>query len=717
MRHRIIRHPLPLHLYFYLGLSASITCAADIAHSNTDPVILPELVITETYRNTATKSALAPEETPQSISVIDNEMLQMRDVDSVNEALRYVPGVTTELRGGAVSRLDQFTIRGFSNYQNTYDGMPLLFNGWNLQPQVDALAVEQVEIFKGPTSSLYGSMPPGGFVNLISKQPSRHTYHQLNLAIGSSTLTEMSTESRGMILSSDLSYSLVTLVRKRDGQALTSEEERQVFAPSIDWPLSNNTLINFNLYFQNDPSAGIYNSVPAAGSVLTTPYGQLEPDFYAGDANWNTYERRVALPGYKVNHNFNNGWILLHQARYMDANVYQENTYSAGFLGGYYPLLPNADQILVRRAYLTDETSTAWTVDNQLAGQVFTGQIEHHLLFGVDTQQLESQIRYEDGVTVPINLYMPNNNLVNPEALPAAFAASGYSSDFTLKSKQTGLYFQDQLRINNWVMIFGGRYDRYNYKESGRKYGVSASNAIDQEEFSGRAGVLYEVNNRWAPYLSYAQSFEPIGGSDRNGKTFDPAWADQWEIGTKFVSNDQHKQLTVAAFEITKRNALTRDPSGGPTDQIQAGETQSRGIELETMLVISDELMGTFNYTWIDVEVTKDNYGLQGKTPIWIARNTANIWLQYDPFDSLLAEASLGVGVRYIGKTQMNALNTDTVPAYTLFDLAVSREMGSANVRLTATNITNKRYYTCYDNNNCWFGSQRSIELGLNYPF
>ncbi|MFP3345577.1 TonB-dependent receptor plug domain-containing protein, partial [Halomonas sp. SIMBA_159] len=52
-------------------------------------------VLGETYRNTATKTALTPEETPQAISVIDRETLDLRGASSVSEALRYASGVNT----------------------------------------------------------------------------------------------------------------------------------------------------------------------------------------------------------------------------------------------------------------------------------------------------------------------------------------------------------------------------------------------------------------------------------------------------------------------------------------------------------------------------------------------------------------------------------------------------------------------------------------------
>lgn len=135
----------PSTLAVAIGLAVSQVAAAD----SNDPLELDTMTVYgETYRNTATKTSLEPGETPQSISVLDQQALEMRDADSVASALRYAPGVNTELRGGAVGRLDLFSIRGFINYQNYYDGLQLLYNDWNLQPQIDLKAVEQVEVFR-----------------------------------------------------------------------------------------------------------------------------------------------------------------------------------------------------------------------------------------------------------------------------------------------------------------------------------------------------------------------------------------------------------------------------------------------------------------------------------------------------------------------------------------------------------------------------------------
>ena len=156
---------MPSHLLkpSLLAVAVGLASSPLVFAQSDEPMVLDTMTVYgETYRNTATKTALEPGETPQSISVLDQQALEMRDADSVATALRYVPGVNTELRGGAVGRLDLFSIRGFINYQNYYDGLQLLYNDWNLQPQIDLKAVEQVEVFRGPTSTLYGAMPPRG---------------------------------------------------------------------------------------------------------------------------------------------------------------------------------------------------------------------------------------------------------------------------------------------------------------------------------------------------------------------------------------------------------------------------------------------------------------------------------------------------------------------------------------------------------------------------
>ncbi|OHY93795.1 ligand-gated channel protein [Vibrio rotiferianus] len=674
-------------------------------------------VLGETYRNTATKTSLDPEETPQAITIITKDEMDLRGVSTVSEALRYSSGVNTELRGGAVTRLDLFNIRGFINYTNFYDGLPLLFNGWNLQPQIDAAAVEQVEVFKGPTSVLYGNIPPGGMINIIAKTPQSEPANTVSVSTGTNSLKELNFDTTGQIGDSNVNYRIVGLAKQRDGQAETSEDERYLIAPSFDWQATDNTLVNVNVYYQNDPSAGIYTTVPAAGSVLDNPLGSLSPDTYLGDKNWNTYEREVLMVGYKILHDFNNNWQFLQNARYMTADSYQENTYNS-------PLAAD-NRTIGRNAYLTDEESTSFVIDNQLSGYVAHGNFEHNLLLGLDYQYLDSDVKYKDtlGYSLTQDIFNPNHNQIDRDALKFA-----YQQALDIKTKQLGVYFQDQLRYRNLVMIAGLRWDTYesdtNTVSDYLGTVTPSKEKLDENNISFRVGALYELDFGLSPYLTYSESFEPIAGADTSGKAFDPSTGHQWELGFKYAPLGGDVSGNLALFHITKKNAILTDPNNPYAPQYQAGEVVSQGAELEAKWQATPQADLTLNYTYIDMEIKEDSYYHQeGKTPVWVPEQTASLWANYY-YEGTLAGLRTSAGVRYVGKTEMDAQNSDQVPDYTLFDLAASYDLSAASqsldgasVTVSASNIFDEEYYSCYDKNNCWFGAERSIEAKLEYKF
>ena len=118
----------------------------------------------------ATKTDTPIVETAQSISVIGRKQIEDQNALTINQALRYTPGITTEQRGGAGStRLEQFLIRGF-NAPVFLDGMALIASR-DANATIDPYRLERVDVIKGPASVLYGQSGPGGIVNLVSKVP------------------------------------------------------------------------------------------------------------------------------------------------------------------------------------------------------------------------------------------------------------------------------------------------------------------------------------------------------------------------------------------------------------------------------------------------------------------------------------------------------------------------------------------------------------------
>jgi len=662
------------------------------------------------YRTTGTKSDLKPLESPMSYEVYGNELLEARQVDSVNEALRYVPGVTPESRS-TVTIFDQYTIRGFESYRNYYDGLPLQYDGmWNLVPQVDAFASESVEVLKGPTSVLYGSAPPGGMVNQTAKQPRTQQETLLRARIGTNALRELALDSTGP-LAKDVDYRLVALARERDGQQVTTKEERRLLNPSLTWRIGPSTRLNLNLYYQDDPALVPSTPLPALGALQRAPYGFLPSDAFAGDAAWSGMERETTMAGWKFEHAFNDRVSFLQNFRYTKAEGFQRNTYNRGLLAD--------GRTLTRAAYFTDEHMNGWVADNQLSVRVNTGALKHHILAGIDYQRLRSRVNYGDTLTEntpTIDLGAPNHRLFDVATLPFDF----YTEAHAIRQSQLGLYLQDEMKIGALTLVGGLRRDRYRSLDDNAStydgFPSTGSTAIDQRKTSGRLAAIYQIGNGLAPYLNYSTSFEPAAGLDSvTGEAFKPTTARQIEGGIKFKSPDGGTQLTAALFDIRKRNVVVNTPTFNR--YTQNGKVRSRGAELSWNQSLGERLDFTLGLTRLDMEVTENELdtSLEGKTPVWVADKQASLWLNYQPLDTL----DLSAGVRYVGESQMDALNTAIVPSYTVFDAAAMLRLNrNWRLGLTASNLGDKRYVgACHSARDCWMGAERSVELSLHAAF
>ncbi|AEF02588.1 TonB-dependent siderophore receptor [Alteromonas naphthalenivorans] len=668
----------------------------------------------QSYRSTATKSSLRPIDSPVSISVIDQELLQLRQAQTVSEALRYSSGVTTESRP-TITIFDQFTIRGFDTYQTFYDGLPLLSNNsWNLYPQVDSFATESLEILKGPASSLYGLVPPGGMINQVAKYPKDENETLIRAAVGSDSLFELGLDTTGQ-LTDNARYRVVALGRKQDGFQDTTENERYTIAPSVTIDLSKATELTLSAYYQDDPQMVPSTPLPGVGTLYEAPYGKLDASVYAGDENWNSYSREVLMLGYKLNHEFNDNWSVLQKFRYTDADALQQNTYHSG--------TPTDDIYLTRSAYLTDEEIDGVTVDTQVAGFVQTGDLAHNLLFGVDYQNSDSTVAYRDTLTTDtpvLDLSNIDNDLFDVDSLPLDF----YQEDHVIDIEQIGFYLQDEIRIDNFTFLLNGRYDQFESTDvaenvyAGFEYGSTTE--IDQNEFSGRVAAMYTFDSGWRMYANYAESFEPVSGTDSvTGEAFKPTTADQVEVGTKYISGDGATTFTGAYFVLTKQNVVVN--TSDFAQYTQNGEVESKGVELELSTKVTNALLLQANATLLDLEVTEDTLDpdVVGKTPVWVAEESASVWANYF-FDDALDGLMLGAGVRYVGETQADKYNTDTVPSYTLVDAVLSYDMPEYDLKLTGSvsNLTDKEYVgACYDTNNCWYGAQRRFEVGIEKRF
>ncbi|HBB26182.1 MAG TPA: hypothetical protein DCZ59_07950 [Bacteroidetes bacterium] len=121
----------------------------------------------------ANKRVQAVQDVPISVSIVKSDDLDQRGIVRLDEALRYVSGVS-------IAR-DQVNIRGASGFalgvgsraMVLMDGFPLI-SGDNGDIKFDVMPVadiERIEVIKGAGSALYGTGALGGVISIQTKQP------------------------------------------------------------------------------------------------------------------------------------------------------------------------------------------------------------------------------------------------------------------------------------------------------------------------------------------------------------------------------------------------------------------------------------------------------------------------------------------------------------------------------------------------------------------
>jgi len=673
----------------------------------------PTIVVTGTeqgsalpaWTNSATKSAVAESKTPQVINTIAAKEIEQRHASSVNEILRYAPGVSTEVRG-STSYMSEYKIRGFNVDQEFYNGLQLPYNvTGNTKARIDPLLIESVDILKGPSSVLYGGGSPGGLVNIQSKKPQKEAKTELGFNTGNRNLKEGYLDSTGQIANSDWNYRLLGKATESDEQVHTTRYENYLVAPSVTWQPDDKTRLTIDALAQNTPS--LTPSDPMPLSYLRSKYADRRD--YAGD-EWSGFKQRQWMMGYSFEHEFDSGWGFNQKARYFDVDTHQRSAYSTGTGSEVYQLN--------RFAYTTDEDLQSFNIDNQVTRTVALGDWQHHLLAGFDYQKLNSHFHYRYASSTPgIDMRNPDHSQIDNDALGLETAQKN-----RLGYQQNGYYLQDQIAFGGLNVLASLRFDDYrsvttNYLQNGDKAWVS------QDRLTKRLGALYAFENGLSPFISYSEGFAPVSPQGTlTAKDVKPTTSKQVEGGVKYLLAEYATTFTASVFNIRQKNVVTSDP--GFLNYRQTGEVESKGAELSAISRPTDNLTLIANYAYTHAINTEDDK-YQGKRPTQVPENAFNLWGDYT-FDSTpLRGLTLGAGARYTGPMEISPANdAGKLGGTTQYDLAASYRMGELapsleglTLKASAQNVTNKETLTCYDATNCWIGRDRTFQVGASYSF
>lgn len=670
------------------------------------------LVTGKLSRFGATKSSIPIIETARSISVIDERAFREFGALTVDDTLAYTSGVIGDSFGFS-TRGDFAKVRGFTAAEYR-DGQQVLFGYYN-NTRSDVYFLEQVEVLKGPASVLYGKGTPGGIVNAISKLAGPGHTNELVVDFGSHDRQQFAADLNTQFTDT-LFGRVVALYRDSDTQVDHVNDDAVGFMPSITFQ-NDRTSITAMVEYMDRESDTAHQFLPIdatgclSGDVDISPasfcankgVSELDASAYMGHPDFNRYDSKSTLGSVLASHRINDQLEVEGVVRYKDAEVDYRQAW-VNFMGSGQPRLLTAGGDAGRTFYLAESGSQQWAVDTRLRWNFNTSVLKHEMVLGVAYQDVVTDRDTAYGADT-FNVYARNNGPI-PSNLLSGQPATNSPAVLT---RDQGIYISDQISVNQWKFNLGLRYDD-------TKSGPENSKLQSDYALSSSVGVLYAFANGISPYMSYAESFEPVIGIDsKTGKPSNPREGEQFEVGIKYQPPGTSTYITLAWFDIEENNLNNTASMPGASSQ-QEGVGTSQGVELEAFTRVG-EFTFEINITVLDTE------NANGVTFDSIPEEQISTWIAYQPSGGVLSGFRSGIGARYVGENESNYVNAVNpvrvrTDGYTVFDAMFGYEFDSWDLSLNLRNLTDEQYYsTCLARGDCYPGEERSVVARAAYRF
>jgi iron complex outermembrane recepter protein len=671
---------------------------------------------------TGTKTDTPLREIPQSISVVGQEQIRDQGAQTVQDALRYLPGVVADAYG-LDSRTDTVIIRG-TEATEYLDGLRRTFSFYAYNYRIDPYFMERIEVLRGPASVLYGQAAVGGILNSVSKRPQEQDARSITVEYGTHDFKQVKTDLTGRLTDDGKwLYRIVALGRDADTQVDYVPDDRLALAPSITYRPQPGTSLTLMGHFQKDHTGSTSQFLPHLGTIFPTKNGFIPRDRFVGEPG-DRYDTDVASGTLLFEHKIDDTFKLGHSMRYSDIHNSWRSTYS-GFFSTGFPYVSGFDfsdpdkgpiaiadpteRTMARIKSVSITDTQIFNSDTNLEAKFDTGPLRHRVLAGVDHASFRGTRRAGEALNTTLfdvfdPVYGQPENLLGTDCQGKAIDSLQLCRS-DQRVNQTGLYLQDQIRLGRWIAVIGARHDWIENTTDGARQ--------EDQATTYRAGLMYEFPSGLTPYISYAQSFEPVVAPSANGLPFDPKRGEMVELGIKYQVPGTNFVINSAVYDIKESSRLTF-PEGNQFAE-QTGSVGIRGFEIEALGNVTPNIKMIASYSYTDAEYTGG--AEKGFRVESVPRHLASLWSIYTFNEGPLRGFSVGAGVRYIGSSWdgRDALET---PAATLFDAMIAYDTKTWRWSLNAYNLEDERYFsTCLNRGDCWFGQGLTVISAFTYRF
>jgi len=646
--------------------------------------------------STSTKLNLSLRETPQSVKVLTREYLDDANINSFQDMLNSVTGVTT-------NRWDERqypTARGFDVDYYLFDGVPSS-SELDIASDPDLSMYDRVELVKGANGLMTGAGNPAIAINMIRKHANaKELTGTLSSSYGSwNAWNSMADISAPLNADGTVRGRVVVKHESTDSFADLYEKENNLFYGVLDADLTDSTYLSVGASYQELDRSGIkWGGLPAFYDDGSLTDFDRDLTVTSDWTYWNT-NTTTAFAQFKqklfnditLNVNYDYREIDAETALlYLWSESVDKTTNSSG---GLYP-------------YTDTSKTTQNNADVYFSAPFTLGGLQQEVVAGFMYNQSELTDRYYgsptlDNGTIDFNNFTPskiigsiNNNVANPSN----------------KTTQTGAYLAGKFTLLEPLkLVTGVRVSNWEYESEDGNGNRKYNNKV-----TPYAGLIYDFLEDYSWYASYTEIFKPENKQDANQQYLDPREGKSYETGLKGEFFDKQLNASMSVFLTQQDNVAEKIGSIKIGDEFKdvyssTDSVESKGFEIELDGKITNNWDMSFGVAHFNVE---DANGKKVQTTA--ARTSANLFTKYT-----LDKWSLGGGLNYKSEAYKDeAAGRITQDAYVLANLMAAYQIDqNIKLQLNVNNLFDEKYYEGLGKNSMVYGAPRNATLTFRYQF
>lgn len=659
----------------------------------------------------ATGLGLDSFDTPQSLSIIDQDTISNYNLSDINSLFKQVTGINIDQ---TETDRTYFNARGFDITSMHVDGSGIPF-GDIFVGDLDTAIYEKVEFIRGSNGLITGLGNPSGTVNYVRKRPTNETEASVDFTLGRwANMRTVADVSTPLTDSGSWAARAVVVHQEKESWLNLYENDRTVLYGIIDGQLSDDVTLTFGYTYQDNNSDGVtWGAVPLIYSDGTNLSADTSTTTAMDWTYWDTLNKNAfAELSWYITDNLNYTSKLNYNRYEDDSELFYTYSYSGvgvdsetqlGLYG--YP-----------GKFTSDDKALIW--DNTLQGSFEAWGREHTFNLGVSLADSDTS-DYDYGAlsgfdVMPALLSWTGTEVSRPEWADPYKA--GYT-DVTLNR----FYGAVQLAVtDNLDLVLGASF--VDYENEGESWGASTSTTEDGS--SPYIGFTWEAWEDFNIYGSYSDIYQPQYYLDENLDPLGSAEGRSYEMGVKKLFADNFL-LTVALFRTEQENLYEfieyGDGDGVDDDDYsddfnyalyRGVSVESNGIEVEVSGNLTREISVQGGFTALTMD---DEDGDEART--FIPRRTLKLFADYSP--QWQERLNMGLSLRWQSETY---LDTDygriTQDSYGLIGGYVNYAFNDKiSFSLNLDNITNEKYYSSVRTEQGFYGSPTNYSLTMRWDY